>query len=149
MIHIIKHHIKKGSYAPWYDLINFHSDSDVSYFTSDDSNIIERAKYQDKEPPYSSLLEKHISDISPKPNDTIIFDIKYLPTDIPGELEKTLIKLSNKYKIKLVVFDDDCTRNYKDTKHYTIFSNKFMWNDNETSLNLNYYRYRAIRNFFL
>lgn len=143
MIHIIKHHIKKGSYAPWYDLINFHSDSDVSYFTSDYSNIIERAKYQDKEPPYSSLLEKHISDISPKPNDTIIFDIKYLPTDIPGELEKTLIKLSNKYKIKLVVFDDDCTRNYKDTKHYTIFSNKFMWNDNETSLNLNYYRYRA------
>ena len=52
MIHIIKHHIKKGSYAPWYDLINFHSDSDVSYFTSDDSNIIERAKYQDKEHVY-------------------------------------------------------------------------------------------------
>jgi len=143
MIHIIKHHIKKGSYTPWYNLINFHSDTDVSYFTSDDWDMIERAKYKDKEPPYPSLLEKHISDISPNINDTIIFDIKYLPTDIPGQLNKILIKLSNKYKIKLVIFDDDCSRNYEDTEHYTIFSNKFMWNDNENNLNLNYYRYRA------
>jgi hypothetical protein len=154
MIHIIKHHIKKGSYAPWYDLINFphdnikNSETDISYFISDDWYAIERANYQDKQPPYPNLLEEHISDISPKQNDIVIFDIRYLPTDVPGGLEQALVRLSNKYKIKLVVFDDDCNRSFIDTKHYTIFSNKFRWDDNEISINLNYYRYRAKQSSF-
>jgi hypothetical protein len=147
MIYIIKHHIKKGSYVAWYDLITTQNESDITYWESTDREDIERGKLNKKEPPYVDALEQHIKEINPKPMDIIIFDIKYLELEIPNECESYLNKLGKKLGIKLVAVSDDVFRGYFDSDNYTFFSNLFDTKSSfsETSNNFNYYRYRATK----
>jgi len=143
MIYIIKHHIKKGSYVAWYDLIHTQKSSDTTYWESTDKKDIENGNFNHQGPPYADALEQHIKEINPKPMDIIIFDMKYLELDIPGACESHLIKLSKKWEIKLVAVSDDVFRGYSDCTYYTFFSNLF--DRREESKNFNYYRYRATK----
>ena len=160
MIYIIKHHIRKGSYVAWYDLINFKfqtsvtvngtgfsiNSSDITYWESPDKKDIESATLNSKEPPYTDALEQHIKEINPKPMDVVMFDIKYLVLDVPILMESYLTNLGEQYGIKLVAVDDDNFRNYADFANYTIFSNRFEINKNTyISNNFNYYRYRSTK----
>lgn len=146
MIYIITHHIRKGSYVAWYDLINFKSKSDVTYWESSDKNAIETANLNSKEPPYQDALEQHIKEINPKPMDVIMFDINYLELNVPGATESYLTNLGEQYEVKMVAIDDDNFKNYADSNNYTFFSNRFEVNKNNSIRNnFNYYRYRATK----
>lgn len=141
MIHIIPHHIKKGSYVPWYSLFNFKDEFIIHKF--DNKEQIERAILPESNLPYLDELIKQITHINPNRNDVVICDVQYFPTEEPGELQKTLKELSNKFKIKIVSVDDDNRQLYEDTEFYTIFSNKFRLFTNSINNNFNYYRYRV------
>ena len=144
MIYIITHHIKKGGYVAWYDLINFKSPKDVTYWESSDKKAIEAATLNSKQPPYQDVLEQHIKEINPKPMDVIMFDMMYLEMEDPISIEFYLTTLGERYGIKLVVVDDDNFKTYADTNNYTFFSNRFEVNkNNSVRNNFNYYRYRA------
>ena len=146
MIYIITHHIRKGSYVAWYNLINFKSNSDVTYWESSDKNDIETANLNSKEPPYQDALEQHIKEINPKPKDVVMFDIKYLELNVPGLTNSYLTNLGEQYGIKMVAVDDDNIKNYADSNNYTFFSNRFeVHKNNSIRNNFNYYRYRATK----
>lgn len=141
MIHIIPHHIAKGSYVAWYDLINFKEDYIIHTF--DDTEQIERKL--NGEPPYVDSLLSKIDTINPQFGDIVMFDSDYY-NQFDGKLEENLIQLSKKHNnCKFILFDDDNSLDYIDTEHYTFFSNKFRKCDTlgEYNLNCNYYRYRA------
>ncbi len=147
MIHLIPHHIKRGSYAPWHSLIYFKDDVIVHKF--DNKIKIERAKWDGGNLPYYNELINQITKINPNINDTVICDVQYFPSDEPNDLQNSLKEISNKFKIKIVSVDDDNRQSYEDTEFYTIFSNKFQTDRNSISNNLNYYRYRATKeNYF-
>lgn len=143
MIHVIPHHIAKGSYTAWYDIINFEEDHIFHNFY--DKDIVEK-KLQG-EPPYVDNLIQKLNTINPQKNDIVVFDIDYLynPTLSNTEFYDFINKLSEKYNnCKFVMFEDDSTFEYITTENFTIFSNKFN-KENEKqryNLNCNYYRYR-------
>jgi hypothetical protein len=141
MIHIIPHHIGKGSYVSWYDLINFTDEHIFHQF--DDTEIVQRKL--DSEPPYVDKLIQKLDKINPQFGDIVMFDSDYY-NQYDGKLEENLIELSKKYNdCKFVLFDDDNSLDYNDTERYTFFSNKFKRCDStsEYNLNCNYYKYRA------
>ena len=143
MIHLIPHHIKKGSYAPWYSLIDFKDDVIIHEF--DNKLEIERAKFDNGNLPYYNELINQITKINPNTNDIVICDVQHFPCEEPYELQIKLKELSNKFKIKIVSVDDDNRQPYEDTEFYTIFSNKFQTDVLSKTYNLNYYRYRAAK----
>ena len=61
MIHLIPHHIKKGSYAPWYSLIDFKDDVIIHEF--DNKLEIERAIFDNGNLPYYNELINQITKI--------------------------------------------------------------------------------------
>ena len=123
MIHVIPQHISRGSYTPWYKLLN---GKDGHIFHSfDDTAEIERKLIG--EPPYIDKLIEKLNKINPQSGDVVIFDSKYINTH-RGQIviEKNLIDLSKKYNdCKFVLFDDDNSIEYTDTERYTFFSNKY------------------------
>lgn len=138
MIHVIPHHIAKGSYTAWYDIIDFQED--IIFHEFDDREEIERKLIG--EPPYQDRLIQHLNKINPTINDIVFFDYKYFNGYNHIELENTLNQLSRKYNnAKFVLFDDDNSIEYTDTDRFTIFSNMFQ--SKYSDLNCNYYRYRA------
>ncbi len=143
MIHIIPHHIGKGSYTAWYDLLNITEPHIFHQF--DDIDDIQHKWIG--EPPYVDNFLNKLKTINPKYGDIVIFDARYI-NQYDGNLEKTLIQLSIKYDdCKFILFDDDNALEYKDTERYTFFSNKFFVRPyellHEYEHNCNYYRYRA------
>ena len=145
MIHVIPQHISRGSYTPWYKLLNI-KDEHI-FYSFDDTDEIERKLIG--EPPYVDKLIEKLNKINPQSGDVVIFDSKYIDSHRGKTvIENNLIDLSKKYNhCKFVLFDDDNSIEYTDTKRYTFFSNKFLVKDT-TELyhyerNCNYYRYRA------
>ena len=145
MIHIIPHHIAVGSYARWYDIIQFEGDVKIHLF--DDREEIERKLIG--EPPYEDRLISHLSSINPQMFDIVVFDYKYLNGLNHLELYTKLQNLSRKFNnCKFLIFDDDNSTTYYDCDRFTIFSNLFdvkYHDDKIMSIpeNCNYYRYRA------
>jgi hypothetical protein len=144
MIHIIAQHISKGSYTPWYSILN--PTEDHIFHSFDDDEDVERKLIG--EPPYFNKLVEKFDKINPQFGDIVIFDAKYIGNnDGHLKLEENIIELSKKYNdCKIVLFDDDNWLEYIDTERYTYFSNKFPSTDKVSSaytLNCNYYRYRA------
>lgn len=138
MIHVIPHHIAKGSYTAWYDIIEFKED--VIFHNFENKEQIEGKHLG--EPPYEDELIKHLNEIRPTINDIVFFDYKYFNGYNHLELEQKLNQLSRKYNnTKFVLFDDDNSIEYMDTDRFTIFSN--MFRIKYSDLNCNYYRYRA------
>jgi len=138
MIHVIPHHIGKGSYTSWYDIIEFKED--VIYHKFENKNDIE-GKYIG-EPPYEDKLIEHLNKIKPTVNDIVFFDQKYFNGYGHTELHSKLNQLSIKYNnTKFVLFDDDNSIPYEDTERYTFFSNLFR--KKFSNLNCNYFNYRA------
>lgn len=145
MIHVIPHHIGKGSYAAWYDCIDWSLCKDLTIHKFDTKYKIENKSIVEDMPPnddYFNILENHIQEINPNMNDWIICDFQYVNYSEPG-FEKDIVKLSKKYKVKLVFIDDDNYQPYTDTEHYTFHSNKFNYED--TTEVFNYYRYRIAK----
>lgn len=151
MIHVIPQHISRGSYTPWYKLLNI-KDEHI-FYSFDDTDEIERKLIG--EPPYVDKLIEKLNKINPQSGDVVIFDSKYIDSHRGKTvIENNLIDLSKKYNhCKFVLFDDDNSIEYTDTKRYTFFSNKFLVKDT-TELyhyerNCNYYRYRsALQEYF-
>jgi hypothetical protein len=145
MIHVIPHHIAKGSYSPWYDIIKFNED--VIYHKFEDAEEIERKLLG--EPPYEDRLISHLKKINPNKKDIVIFDYQYVYNDYPQKVFSRLNQLSSKFNnCKFVLFDDDNRCQYTDTERFTIFSNIFSVEYKDGNLihpyhNCNYYRYRA------
>ena len=139
MIHVIPHHIGKGSYAPWYDLIHF--EEEVTYYPFDDKDIIEN-KLQGESPYVDSFIQK-LNKINPKKGDIVIFDVRYLYNyDNQDDFYKYINELSSKYNnCKFVMFDDDNFFSHKIDTNFVIFSNRFD-TDSNFDLNCNYFRYR-------
>jgi len=143
MIHVIPHHIGKGSYAAWYDVIDFETETqEVKFHKFDNSVSIEDKYIFEEQPPnndYFKLLESHIQEIKPKPNDWIVCDFQYL--NYQEQPDNEIIKLAEKYKVKFVFIDDDNYQGFMDTKYFTFHSNKFYLKDSTKVFN--YYRYRT------
>lgn len=143
MIHIIPHHIGKGSYVAWYDLIEFEEPHIFHKF--DDIDIIEKKMLGF--PPYFDKLIEKLDIINPQSDDIVVLDLDYIinPMDA-SSLESTIIDLSKKYNnCKFIFFEDDSMCKYTTHERYIIFSNMFQKLDNkyDYDLNCNYYRYRA------
>lgn len=143
MIHVIPHHIAKGAYIPWYEIINFNED--VIFHKFDDTHEIEKKLIG--EPPYIDYLINKLDIISPHKGDFVMFDIDYLYDSKYNydEFYEFINKLSIKYNdCKFIMFEDDSTFEYIDTERFTIFSNKFKKEDisSHYNLNCNYFRYR-------
>ena len=143
MIHILSQHIAKGSYTPWYKIINFNEPHLFHEF--EDNQIVEKKIIG--EPPYIDLFVNKLNEISPSKGDIIMFDVDYLYDSkyTYEEFYDFINKLSTKYNnCKFVMFEDDSTFEYIDTKTFTIFSNKFNKEENVSNYNLNcnYFRYR-------
>lgn len=145
MIHVISHHIGKGSYTSWYDILKFNEP--VIYHQFENKDEIERKLLG--EPPYEKVLISHLEKIKPKQRDIVILDYQYLYNDYPQNVFSRLNQLSVKFNnCKFVLFDDDNRCKYTDTERFTIFSNIFDVEYNNKKLthpgyNCNYYRYRA------
>lgn len=138
MIHVIPHHIGRGSYSPWYNIIEFNEP--VIFYKFDNKEQIERKLIGN--PPYETQLIEHLNSINLKTNDIVFLDFKYFNAYDHIKLENLLNQLSKKYNnIKFVLFDDDNSIEYTDTERFTIFSNMFRLNNFKK--NCNYYRYRA------
>lgn len=141
MIHVIPHHIGKGSWVGWYDIIKFDQMETVKFYNIEDTETIEhKLPYS---PPYTSLLQKQLDIIKNNfcGDDIIFIDCAYVPSeDLHDNFESYMSKLSDKYKCKFVIVDGDNTKFYKDTTKYTYFSNKFKLGD---KLNFDYFRYRT------
>jgi len=149
MIHIIQHHIGKGSYAGWYELFKFNEP--VKYYAFDNKDIIEGKRLGN--PPYIEIFEKQIEEINPQVGDYVFFDAYYILDNCSLILSDKGIfnyieyieKISKKHNnCKLVLFDTDNQLEYQDTKRFTVFSNKFVIDESYDSYNLNcnYYKYR-------
>ena len=145
MIHIIKHHIAKGSYTPWYDIIEFIEPH--TYHEFDNKSDIERKLIG--EPPYEDELIEHLKYLSPTSKDIVVFDYKYLNGYHHVDLELKLNQLSMRFgNCKFLLFDDDNAFPSTDSERFTIFSNIFNVECDDTKIvnipiNCNYYRYRA------
>ena len=148
MIHVIPHHIGKGSYAAWYDVIDFEIETqEVKFHKFDNKVSIEDKTIFETQPPtdeYFNLLESHIQEIKPNPNDWIVCDFQYL--NYMEQPDGNIIKLSKKYRVKFVFIDDDNYQTYNDTEHFTYHSNKFKIKDSAEVFN--YYRYRIPHSLF-
>ena len=138
MIHVIPHHIGKGSYTSWYDIIEFKEPFVFHKF--DNKEDIERKLIG--EPPYESYLIEHLNFIKPTTTDVVMFDCKYLNGYGNVKTDVILNQLSRQYSnTKFVLFDDDNSLPYIDTERYTIFSNLF--DAKYKNLNCNYFEYRS------
>jgi len=149
MIHVISHHIGKGSYTGWYDLIKFKDP--VTYYEFDNKKLIEGK--MEGNPPYKEVFEKQMEHINPQAGDYVFFDAYYILDSCP--IDETLLyveELSKKYNnCKLVLFDGDNQLEYTDTERYTIFSNKFRIDEGKAvyTENCNYYKYRLTYQSYL
>lgn len=141
MIHIIPHHINKGSWIPWYDLIHFNESEEISYYKVDNPLIYEY--YQIGQEEFPLHIVEHLKNINPKEGDSVMCDLQYFPYYESHESLYGLIEeLAKKYKIKLFLIDTDNFQPYSNTEHYTIFSNRFKIENMHE--NFNYFRYRPV-----
>ena len=138
MIHVIPHHIGKGSWINWYDLINFKSADEVTYYHISNPDIYEHNQLKREE--YFSHLINHLKVINPKEGDSIFCDLQYFPFENHQIFFNSVNELSEKFKVKFFLVDTDNFLSYMDTENYTIFSNKF--NINSSDVNFNYFRFR-------
>lgn len=149
MIHIIPHHIGKGSYSAWYDIIKFKNP--VIYHPFDNQEQIEGKHIGN--PPYIDILEKQLEIINPQSGDYVFFDAYYILNNcIIDEMKIYIENLSKKHNdCKFILFDGDNQLEYTDSERYTFFSNKFNVSDENLSYrdNCNYYHYRMKYQNFL
>lgn len=138
MIHVIAQHIGKGTYTPWYDILNFKESAIFHKF--DDDEQIEKKIIGN--PPYLNKLIKKLDFINPQNNDIVIFDLSYIFDFDVKSFNETITHLSKTYNnCKFILVQDDNALPYIDTEIYTIFSNRFL--KDESRINCNYYRYRS------
>lgn len=138
MIHVIAQHIGKGTYTPWYDILNFNEP--VTFHKFDDDVEVEKKIIGN--PPYFDKLIQKLNFINPQNNDVVIFDLNYIFNFDVQSFNETMTQLSKKYNnCKFILFQDDNALSYIDNEIYSVFSNRFS--KNETKINCNYYRYRS------
>jgi hypothetical protein len=137
MIHIIPHHIHRGSWPKWYEFIYFKEN--VNFLNGYDVELIERDLERIN---HVNLLEERLSKIDIQKNDCVFLDKKYFTNgyDTFDEIEIKIINKSKKYNCKFFIIDDDNQYEYIDTDYFTIFSNRFKLN--KLAVNFNYFRYR-------
>ena len=145
MIHVIPHHIGKGSWVHWYDLIHFKDSEEVSYYKVDNPLKYEFVEIP-KEQYYPELIN-HLSIINPKEGDYVFCDLQYFPYENHEIFYESIEEVAKKYKIKFFVIDTDNFHPYVNTEYYTIFSNRF--NRSDSSLNFNYFRYRPAKEHYI
>ena len=133
MIHVIPHHILRGSWPPWYKL--FHFNENVNIIDTYDTSEIELGSNKVS---FDKLLENIIIENSIKSGDSVICDKHYFSND---NIEIKIVNLAKKYKCKFFIIDDDNQQKYVDTPHFTYFSNRF--NIKDSKYNFNYFRYRT------
>lgn len=137
MIHVIPHHINKGSWPSWYNLIHFKEDVNIlkGY---DDYNIERNLNQEDN----TLFLDEILNNLNVKNGDSVFADKKYFVTD--GDYNQFITNInthSQKYGCKFFIVDDDNQYEYSDNRTFTYFSNKF--NVNDSNKNFNYFRYRT------
>ena len=145
MIHIIPHHINKGSWINWYDLISFNENENIKFYTVDNPLIYEYVHIR-KDEYYSEFLN-HLKIINPNEGDCVFCDLQYFPLENHQLFFDYVDELAEKYKIKFFIVDTDNFLPFMDEKNYTIFSNKF--NINSTNINFNYFRYRPAKQSYV
>ena len=137
MIHIIPHHIRRGSWPPWYKLINFNEE--VNILQGYDDDTIERDLNQEDNTIY---LDKILQDLNVKKGDSVFLDKKYvLHESAVTNLDTVVNFYYDKYECKFFIVDDDNHLEHTDNKKYTYFSNRF--NVLSCRNNFNYFRYRT------
>lgn len=147
MIHVISHHIAKGSWNSWYDILLFNEDESVKFYTEFDREKSERKLIG--EPPYFDKLLHILESINSKDSterikegDIVFVDIAYFDFNLPDDEYYNHIKnLSIKYKCKFFIIDTDNQFSFTDNQFFTIFSNRF--DIQHSDINFNYFRYRA------
>jgi hypothetical protein len=137
MIHIIPQHIRRGSWPPWYKLINFKEN--VNFLIDDESKTIERDLNQEN---HSLKIKSFLNKLNINSGDSVFLDVKYFEADNGFDnFKNSAIFTSNEYNCKLFIIDGDNQFDYYDCEHFTYFSNRFdIFNSNH---NFNYFRYRT------
>lgn len=137
MIHIIPHHIRRGSWPPWYKLIHF--TEEVNILKGYDDFNIERDLNQED---FTIHLDKYLTELNVQPNDCVFVDKRYFSNlGHHPEFIQNVNLYSKKYNCKFFVLDDDNHYDYSDNSNYTYFSNRFdVLNCRH---NFNYFRYRT------
>jgi len=144
MIHIIPHHINRGSWIPWYNLIHFDETEELNYYKIDNPLLYEHYHITQEE--FPSHLKQHLNVINPKEGDFVFCDIQYFPYWNHALFFDAIEELAKKYKIKFFIVDTDNFVPYSNTEYYTIFSNRFTLDD--TNVNFNYFRYRPAKELY-
>jgi hypothetical protein len=138
MIHIIPHHLGRGSYTAWYDILNFNEPCILHKF--DDYTDIENKMLGF--PPYLDNLINKLDFINPQKSDIVVLDLDYIFNFDYSSFKENILELSKKYNnCKFILFEDDNLLPYEDNECYTIFSNRFYIQ--QTKVNCNYYRFRS------
>lgn len=137
MIHVVPHHIRRGSWPPWYKLINFSEEVNIlkGY---DDINIERDLNQEDNTIFLNDILNK----LNVKKGDSVFVDKRYIIQD--GDYDDFLFNINKhfeKYECKFFIVDDDNQYEYTDNKNFTYFSNRF--NMLNSINNFNYFRYRT------
>jgi len=137
MIHIIPHHINRGSWPPWHKLIHFNEDTNILQ-GYDDHNIECNLNQENN----TIFLDQILNNLNVNHGDSVFLDKKYLVTDGDyNEFINNINKHWEKYGCKFFIVDDDNQYHYSDTEKFTYFSNRF--NIENYNKNFNYFRYRT------
>lgn len=137
MIHVIPHHINKGSWPAWYKLIYF--TEDVNILQGYDDNNIERNLNQEDN---TLFLDDILNNLNVKNKDSVFVDKRYFTNQGDfNEFTNNINKHSEKYGCKFFIVDDDNQYDYSDNEKFTYFSNRF--NILNSKHNFNYFRYRT------
>lgn len=137
MIHLIPHHINKGSWPAWHKLIHF--TEDINILQGYDDARIERDLDQED---YTVYLDDYLKKLNVKPNDSVFLDKRYFSLNgNHHSFIQSINKHSTKYGCKFFIVDDDNQYEYSDNENFTYFSNRF--NVLNCRHNFNYFRYRA------
>lgn len=137
MIHVIPHHINRGSWPPWHELIYFNETTNI--LSGTEVEKIERNLLNISPP---SILLQYLDNLHISNNDCVFLDSKYFDNQTSFEFFKnSVIEISRKYNCKFFIIDDDNTFEYHDCHEFTYFSNRFNILDSKN--NFNYFRYRT------
>jgi hypothetical protein len=137
MIHIIPHHINRGSWPRWYTLIHFTEDVNILQ-GYDDVNIERNLNQEDN----TIFLDDILNNLNVNEDDSVFVDKKYFTNyGDHNEFATNVNKHWEKYKCKFFIIDDDNQYEYSDNEKFTYFSNRF--NIVNSKHNFNYFRYRT------
>lgn len=137
MIHLIPHHINKGSWPAWYKLIHFTEDVNILQ-GYDDINIERNLQQEDN----TIFLDEILNNLNVKSSDSVFVDKRYFSNH--GNLDEFITNVNKhweKYRCKFFIVDDDNQYEHSDNEKFTYFSNRFSVLNCRN--NFNYFRYRT------